>query len=253
MEPPLPLGAQMEGGDPEVAPLHVVPLVLQISPLPGFSDQEEYFYNASLDNHHGSFAATCVFFSAQGHTVVAHECQGIGAFQAARSFGLALHPIANLPPCVFTKGYATLQVLVLATTAVPAVPAAGTATDAGGVFLSSLIDCYADISLVLLLARSFPEVGPLGPPFHAGASYGSSHPSHWPDTNGLDVATSLPSSIQVGHSQHGGYSSYPYGYGHRYDPVSPLCLCHGGGLSLWRHTLTLLRFSIFMGGSLQAL
>jgi hypothetical protein len=213
MEPPLPFGAQMEGSDPEVAPPHVVPLVLQASPLPGSSDRKEYFYDASPDNRHDSFAAARAFFSVQGHTVVVHECLDIAAFQAACPFGLALHPLPNLPPRVFTKGYETLQALALAATAVPAAPAAGTATDVGGVFPSSLIDRYADIPSVLSLARSFPEVGPPGPPSHAGASYGSSHPSRRPDPEGLDVATSLPSSLRVGHSQHGGYSSYPYGYG----------------------------------------
>jgi hypothetical protein len=203
----------MEGGDPKVAPPHVVPLILQVSPLPGSSDQEKYFYDASPDNRHDSFATARAFFSAQGHTVVVHECPDIAAFQAARPLGLALHPLANFPPCVFTEGYETLQALALAATAVLAAPAAGTATNAGGVFPSSLIDTYADIPSVLLLPRSFPEVGPPGPPSCAGASYGSSHPSRWPDPKGLDLATSLPSSLWVGHSQHGGYSSYPYGYG----------------------------------------
>jgi hypothetical protein len=108
----------------------------------------------------------------------------------------------------------------------PAAPAAGAATNVGGVFLSSLIDCYADIPSVLLLARSLQEVGPPSHPSRVGASYGSSHPSRWPDPEELNVATYLPSSLWVGHSQHRGYSSYPYSYGRRYDPVSPLC--HGG-------------------------
>ncbi len=154
-----------------------------------------------------------MFFSAQGHTVVVHECPDITAFQAACTFGLALCPLANLPPCVFTKGYEALQALALSATAVPVAPAAGAATNAGGVFPSSLIDCYADNPFVLLLTRSLPEFGLPGPLSHAGASYGSSHPSRWPDPKELDVATSLPSSLWVGHSQHGGYSSYPYGYG----------------------------------------
>jgi hypothetical protein len=158
IEPPLPFGAQMEGGDSEVAPPHIVPPVLQISPLPGSSDREEYFYDASLDNHHGSFVAACAFFSAQGHTIVVQECPDIAAFQAAHPFGLTLCPLANLPPCVFTKGYETLQALALTATAMPAAPTAGAATNAGGVFLSSLIDHYADIPSVLLLAQSSSEV-----------------------------------------------------------------------------------------------
>jgi hypothetical protein len=145
-----------------------------------------------------------MFFSAQGHTVVVHECPDISAFQAAHPFGLALPSLSNLPPCDFTEGYETLQALGLAATAVHAAPAAGTATNAGGAFPSSLINCYADIPLVLLLARSFPEVGPPGPSSRAGSSYGSPHPSRRPDPKGLDVATSLPSSLWVGHSQHGG-------------------------------------------------
>jgi hypothetical protein len=80
IELPLPSSAHMEGGDPEVAPPHVVPLVLQVSLLPGSSDREEYFYDASPDNQHGSFAAARAFFSAQGHIVVIHECPDIAAF-----------------------------------------------------------------------------------------------------------------------------------------------------------------------------
>ncbi len=148
-----------------------------------------------MDNHHGSFPAARAFFLAQGHTVVVHECPDIAAFQVAHPFGLALCPLANLPPCIFAKGYETLQALALAATAVPAAPAAGTATNKGGVFPSALIDCYADILLVLLLARSLPEVGPPGPCSCTSASYGSSHPSCWPDPEGLDVVTSLHSSL----------------------------------------------------------
>ncbi len=172
MEPPLLFGAQMQGGDPEVAPPQVVPLVLEVSPRPGSSDWEEYFYNASPDSHHGSFTSARTFFSAQGHTVVIHECPDIAVFQVAHPFVLALCPLADLPPHIFAEGYETLQALALATTAMPAAPAADTATNKGRVFPSSLIDCYADIPLVLLLAWSLPAVGPPGPSSCAGASYG---------------------------------------------------------------------------------
>jgi hypothetical protein len=241
----------MQEGDPEVASPQVVPLVLQVSPLPGSSDWEEYFYDASPDNRHGSFAAARAFFSAQGHTIFVHECLDIVAFQAACPFSLALCLLANIPPCVSAKGYETLQALALAATAVPAAPAAGTATNKGGVFPSPLIYCYADIPLVLLLDRCLPELGPPGPSSHAGASYGSSHPLRWPDPEGFDVATSLLSSLWVGHSQHGGTPPTPTATG--VDMIRSPPFVIGGCLSLWWHALTLLGFFIFMGGSLQAL
>jgi hypothetical protein len=105
----------------------------------------------------------------------------------------------------------------------------------GGLFPSSLMDCYyVDIPLVLLLAWSLPGGGLPGPTSLAGASYGSSHPPCRPDPKGFNVAvSSLPSSLQVGLSHCGGYFSHPYGYGcrykHLYNLVSPL---HHGGASI---------------------
>jgi hypothetical protein len=56
MEPPLPsvaTGGQMD----DAAPLTIVPLVLQVSPLPGSADWEELFYDPFPDIRNGPFAA----------------------------------------------------------------------------------------------------------------------------------------------------------------------------------------------------
>jgi hypothetical protein len=195
-DPSLPLGGMMERGAADAAPPSVVPLVLQVSPLPGSTDREEYFYEASPDNCNGPFAAACAFFLVQGHVVAVHNCPDIAAFQAACLFGQALCPLANLPSCIFSKGYEALQALALAATPVLAAPAAGAPQEGGRLFLSSLMDCYANIPSVLLLVRSLPRGGPPGPTSLVGASYGSSHPLHWPDPKGLNVlVSSLPSSL----------------------------------------------------------
>jgi hypothetical protein len=47
MEPPQPSGAPM-GGQLNIPPPLVVPLVLQVFPLTGYSDREEFFYDYSL-------------------------------------------------------------------------------------------------------------------------------------------------------------------------------------------------------------
>jgi hypothetical protein len=231
LDPSLPLGGAMERGAADAAPPPHVPLVLQVSPLPGSTDREEYFYEASPNDCNGPFATACAFFSVRGHVVAVHDCLDIAAFQAARPFGMALRPLANLPSRDFVEGSKALQALALVATPVPTVPAAGAPQEGGGLFPSSLMNCYADIPSVSRLARSLPGGGPPGPTSLAGASYGSSHPPHWPDPKGFDVAvSSLPSSLWVGLSHYGGYSSHPYGYGrgyeHPYDLVSPLC--HGG-------------------------
>jgi hypothetical protein len=196
LDPSLHLGGMMERGAADAAPPPVVPLVLQVSPLPGSTDREEYFYEASPDNCNGPFAAACAFFLVQGHVVAVHNCPDIAAFQAACLFGQALCPLANLPSCIFSKGYEALQALALAATPVLAAPAAGAPQEGGGLFPSSLMNCYADIPSVSRLARSLPGGGPPGPTSLAGASYGSSHLPRRPDPKGFDVVvSSLPSSL----------------------------------------------------------
>ncbi len=96
-------------------------------------------------------------------------------FKAAHPFCLALCPLANLPSCLFVEGPQALQALALAATPMPAAPAAGAPQEGGGLFPSSLMDCYANILLVSLLARSLSGGGLPGPTSLAGASYGSSH------------------------------------------------------------------------------
>ncbi len=187
----------------------VIPLVLQVFPLPGLSDLEEFFYDCSPDAHQGPFAAAHAFFLEQSYKEIVHNWVDIAAFQAACPFGTILCPLDDLPCRVFTGGYLKLQQLVIAaaiaTPDEPAVPAGDILVDGTGAFLSSLLDCYADIPLVLLLAFSSqggrPSGPPLvvgysfGPPLVAGAFNGGPHPSCWPDPEGFDVPTSLPSSL----------------------------------------------------------
>jgi hypothetical protein len=97
---------------------------------------------------------------------------------------------------------------------------------------TSLINCYADIPSVSLLAVSWaPDLMP-GPPPAGGAfpshpsvaraSYNGSHPSCRPDPEGFDVGISLPSSLRVGQSLYKGYSSHSFGFERQYDPVLPV-------------------------------
>jgi hypothetical protein len=159
MEPPLLTGAPM-GGPRNIAPTPVVPLVLQVSPLLGSSDWEEFFYDPSPDDGHGPIAAARKFFSGQGHEVIVHACPDITTFQAAHPFAITLCPLGNLPPRVFTKGYARLQDLsIAAAVAAPEFPPAPTKGVALDNLCTSLIYCYVDIpSLVPLLAASWPPV-----------------------------------------------------------------------------------------------
>jgi hypothetical protein len=169
MEPPLPLVA-MGGQMDDAAPLPIIPLVLQVSPLPGSADQEEFFYDPSPDVHHGPVAATREFFLAQGRGVIVLDCPDIGAFQAACPSGALFNSFAALPPQVFTEGYARLQELALATIA--AAMAVVVANDAPNDaiwegFATSLFKCYAKFPSVSLLgplrATDFPVSPPSGP------------------------------------------------------------------------------------------
>jgi hypothetical protein len=56
------------------------PLVLQVSPLPGTSTPEKFFYNPFTDLKTGDFVAAHAFFIHHGHTVVYHDCPDAAAF-----------------------------------------------------------------------------------------------------------------------------------------------------------------------------
>ncbi len=114
MEPSLPVGASM-GGMRNIAPPTVVPLVLQVSPLPGSSDEGEFFYKSSPDDCHGPIAAVRELFLVQGHVVIIHTCPDFTAFQARHPLCITIRPLSDLPLHVFTKGYARLQELAIAT------------------------------------------------------------------------------------------------------------------------------------------
>jgi hypothetical protein len=155
MEPPLLTSTPM-GGLHNIAPPPVVSLVLQVSPLPDSSDREEFFYDHSPDDGHGPIATAHKFFLGQGNEVIVHTCLDIAAFQAMHPFAIMLCPLGNLPPRVFTKGYARLQELAIAAAVTapefPPAPTKGIALDN---LCTSLINCYADIpTLVALLVVS---------------------------------------------------------------------------------------------------
>jgi hypothetical protein len=61
--------------------LRETPLVLQVSPLPGASDPDEFFYDPFINIESSDFAAARAFFIHNGHTVVYHECPYTIAFQ----------------------------------------------------------------------------------------------------------------------------------------------------------------------------
>ncbi len=89
MESPLPVGAPM-GGMRDIAPPTVIQLVLQVSPLPSYSDREEFFYNPSPYDRHGPIAAAREFFLVQGHEVIIHTCPDFTAFQAVHPLCITL-------------------------------------------------------------------------------------------------------------------------------------------------------------------
>jgi hypothetical protein len=70
-------------------PSQGIPLVFQISSLPGSSDLDEFFYNPYATLESGNFAAARVFFIHHDHIVVHHDCLGAMAFQE-------LYPSANI-------------------------------------------------------------------------------------------------------------------------------------------------------------
>jgi hypothetical protein len=235
MKPSLPVSALM-GGMHDIDFPMVILLVLQVSPLPGSSNREEFFYDPSPYDCHGPIAVARGFHLVQGHEVILHTCPDFTAFQAVHPLRITLCPLSNLPLCVFSEGYARLQELAMATaiTAPKDPPASHKCTK--GVVLdnrcASLINHYMDIPFVSSLAVSRPPDLLPGPPLAVGAfpghpsvartSYDGSHPSRWPDPEGFDIGISLPSSLWVGQSLYKGYSSRSFGFERQYNLVLPL-------------------------------
>jgi hypothetical protein len=178
----------MGGHMDDAAPLPIVPLVLQVSPLPGSADWEEFFYDPSPDICNGPFATAQESFLAQGHGVIVLDCPDIAAFQAAHSSGASFNSIAALPPWVFTEGYARLQELALA--AIVAATVVTIAKDALNDvvqegFATSLFECYAEFPSVSLLGPSRAADLPVGPP--SGPSRATSLPPGPPSFVGTSI------------------------------------------------------------------
>ncbi len=89
------------------APPHGIPLVLQVSPIAGSSDPDEFVYDPFADIKSGHFVMTWAFFIYHGHIVVYHNCLDASAFQE-------LYPLANiryislLHKGLITKGHGLL-------------------------------------------------------------------------------------------------------------------------------------------------
>jgi hypothetical protein len=81
----------------------VRPLILCISPPPGSSDPEEYYYDPLLDVIQGSFATAHAFFVTNGHEVTMIDCPDFNAFVVA-SHGAIVCRIAKLPVLVLSQG-----------------------------------------------------------------------------------------------------------------------------------------------------
>jgi hypothetical protein len=61
--------------------LRETPLVLQVSPLPGASNPDKFFYDPFANIESSDFAAARAFFIHHGHTIVYHDCPDAIAFQ----------------------------------------------------------------------------------------------------------------------------------------------------------------------------
>jgi hypothetical protein len=66
-----------------------IPLVLQISSLPGSCDPDEFFYDPYATLESVDFAAARAFFIHHSHVVVYHDCPDTIAFQG-------LYPSVNM-------------------------------------------------------------------------------------------------------------------------------------------------------------
>jgi hypothetical protein len=104
MDPALPGNVPLAGQvhidpPPGTVPPNGRPFVLQASPLPGSTDQEEFFYDPLADITQGSFAAAQIFFVKNSHDIVAHPCADIAEFQETCPH-VTLCLINILPPTV---------------------------------------------------------------------------------------------------------------------------------------------------------
>jgi hypothetical protein len=78
-------------------PPPIVPLILHVSPPPGLSDLEEFYYDS------GTFVIAGTFFLAHGHQVTMLVCPDLDAF-TAMSPGTVVRPISALPTLVVLEG-----------------------------------------------------------------------------------------------------------------------------------------------------
>jgi hypothetical protein len=87
--------------------LHGIALVLQVSPLHGTSNQDEFYYDPFANIETGDFAAAHAFFIHQGHTVIYHECPDVISFQELFSLA-SIGYISSLPEGLLAEGHELL-------------------------------------------------------------------------------------------------------------------------------------------------
>ena len=85
-----------------------VPLILQVSPLPGSLDPEEFYYDPFADAASGNYAAARAFFIFHGHTVVYHKCPDTSAFQELFP-SAKIGYLSSLPAGLLCKGHRLLS------------------------------------------------------------------------------------------------------------------------------------------------
>jgi hypothetical protein len=90
------------------ASLCKTPLVLQVSPLPGASDPDEFFYDPFANVKSDDFAAARAFFIHHGHTVVYHDCPDVIAFQELFPL-VTIGYLSLLPKGLIAKGHGLLD------------------------------------------------------------------------------------------------------------------------------------------------
>jgi hypothetical protein len=215
------------GGQPVVDPPLVLPLVLQVFPLPGSSDPKEFLYNPLPDVHNGAFTAAQTFFLDNGHNVVVCKCPNLAKFQVTRP-GVSILPLVDPPAPVFVRGYELLHkaalVMVLASEENDQVAAAAIAPAIGRP-PSALMACYTKIPLVSSFSASRVSNCLPGPASIANAPYGS---SHCPSSLALRVSNRPPGPASVANASYGSsHHPNPDGFDHPV-PVDVYHLRHGG-------------------------
>ncbi len=180
-----------------------VPLILQVSPLPGSLDPEEFYYDPFSDAASGDFAAAWAFFIFHGHTVVYHECPDTSAFQELFP-SAKIGCLSSLPAGLLREGHHLLSehgAALQAATLPEAAPC-------------SLVDRYAAMGF----GHMSPPTDPSGASLRSGGSsmfVRLRHPSgsHRPDPNGYDTvpfhgwSCSYYGGSFARTDRHGGYSS----------------------------------------------